>query len=252
MKVYECQMQKDTIDDLVSDLSIDIYLDTANLDMIKEHAEENYIKGFTSNPSLMAKYGITSYENFIKEFLNISQDKPVSFEVCADELNLMHEQALRISKFSDNIYVKIPYYNTKGLNTLELINNLTKEKIKTNVTAIMSSNQIKSIVDTKEDDTESILSIFAGRIADSGRDPKNTIKESVNYIKESKKNFKILWASVREIYNLYEADSCGSNIITITPELISKIKLRHKDLKEYSIETSKMFYQDALKNKLEI
>ena len=123
---------------------------------------------------------------------------------------------------------------------------------KTNVTAIMSSNQIKSIVDTKEDDTESILSIFAGRIADSGRDPKNTIKESVNYIKESKKNFKILWASVREIYNLYEADSCGSNIITITPELISKIKLRHKDLKEYSIETSKMFYQDALKNKLEI
>jgi len=246
------KMQKNSIHELIADISVDIYLDTANLDIIKELAKENYIKGFTSNPSLMAKYGITSYENFIKEFLNISQNKPVSFEVCADELNLMHEQALRISKFSDNIYVKIPYYNTKGLDTLELINKLTKEKIKINVTALMSFDQIKSIVDTKEDNTESILSIFAGRIADSGRDPKDTIKESVNYIKSSKKNFKILWASVREIYNLYEADKCGSNIITVAPELIPKIKLRNKGLKEYSIETSKMFYQDALKNKLEI
>lgn len=246
------EMKKNSIHELIADLNIDIYLDTANLDIIKEHAKESYIKGFTSNPSLMAKYGITSYENFIKEFLNISQNKPVSFEVCADELNLMYEQALRIRKFSDSIFVKIPYYNTKGLNTLELINKLTKEKVKTNVTALMSFDQIRSIVDTKEDNTESILSIFAGRIADSGRDPKDIIKESINYIKSSKKNFKILWASVREIYNLYEADKCGSNIITVTPELISKVKLRNKDLKEYSIETSQMFYQDALKNKLEI
>ena len=116
----------------------------------------------------------------------------------------------------------------------------------------MSFDQIKSIVDSKEDDTESILSIFAGRIADSGIDPKDTIKKSVNYIKDSNKNFKILWASVREIYNLYEANNCGSHIITVTPELISKIKLRNKDLKEYSIETSRTFYEDALKNKLEI
>ncbi len=245
-------MKKNIIQDLIADLNIEIYLDTADLDKIKEYTEKNYIKGFTSNPSLMAKYGITSYENFIKEFLNISKDKPVSFEVCADELNLMYEQALRISNFSDSIFVKIPYYNSKGLSTLELINSVTQKKIKTNVTAIMSFDQIKSIVDSKKDDTESILSIFAGRIADSGIDPKDTIKKSVNYIQDSNKNFKILWASVREIYNLYEANNCGSHIITVTPELISKIKLRNKDLKEYSIETSRIFYEDALKNKLEI
>ena len=245
-------MQNNIITKLVSDLDIDIYLDTADLDVIKKNAEEPYIKGFTSNPSLMAKYEIKSYEKFINEFLKITNKKPVSFEVCSDDLEVMYEQAKRINAFGSNIFVKIPYYNTKGLETVKVINDLTNQNIKVNVTAIMIFDQIKNIVDTKNDETETILSIFAGRISDSGRNASKIIKQSVDYIKSSKKNFKVLWASVREIYNLYEANNCGSHIITITPELISKIKLRNKDLKEYSIDTSKMFYEDALKHKIEI
>jgi transaldolase len=245
-------MENNLIKNLVSDLNIEIYLDTADLDVIKKNADEAYIKGFTSNPSLMAKYEIKSYEKFINEFLKISQGKPVSFEVCSDDLKIMYDQAKRISEYGKNIFVKIPYYNTQGLDTVNLINDLTKQNIKVNVTALMTFDQIKKVVDSKNDETETILSIFAGRIADSGRDASLTIKESVNYINSSKKNFKVLWASVREIYNLYEANNCGTHIITITPELISKIKIRNKDLNQYSIETSKMFYEDALKHKIDI
>ena len=245
-------MSNNLIKNLVSDLKIKIYLDTADLDIIKKNADEAYIKGFTSNPSLMAKYEIKSYEIFINEFLKISQGKPVSFEVCSDDLKIMYDQAKRISKYGKNIFVKIPYYNTQGLDTVNLINDLTKQNIKVNVTALMTFDQVKKVVDSKNDETETILSIFAGRIADTGRDASLTIKESVDYIKSSKKNFKVLWASVREIYNLYEANNCGTDIITITPELISKIKIRNKDLDQYSIETSKMFYDDALKHKINI
>ena len=245
-------MQKSTISDLINDLRIEIYLDTANLDLIEKYAGETHIKGFTSNPSLMAKYNITSYESFIKKFLEINKNKPVSFEVSSDELNEMYEQGKRINSYGNNIFVKIPYYNSKGVETLKVINDLTNQNIRVNVTAIMMFDQIKKIVDTKNDETETILSIFAGRIADSGINPSETIKQSVEYVETSKKNFKILWASVREIYNLYEANNCRSHIITITPELISKIKLRNKDLKNYSIETSKMFYEDAIKHKIEI
>ena len=245
-------MINNVINDLVTDLNIDIYLDTADLDIIKKNANEQYIKGFTSNPSLMAKYEIKSYEKFIIEFLKISLEKPVSFEVCSDDLKIMYDQAKRINEYGKNIFVKIPYYNTKGVDTVNLINDLTKQNIKVNATAIMTFEQIKKIVDSKNDETETILSVFAGRIADCGRDAGATIRQSVDYIKASKKNFKILWASVREIYNLYEANNCGSDIITITPELISKIKMRNKNLDQYSIETSKMFYEDALKHKIEI
>ena len=164
----------------------------------------------------------------------------------------MYDQAKRINEYGTNIFVKIPYYNTQGVDTVNLINDLTKQNIKVNATAMMTFDQVKNIVDSKNDETETILSIFAGRIADSGRDASSIIRESVNYIKASKKNFKVLWASVREIYNLYEANNCGSDIITVTPELISKIKMRNKDLDQYSIETSKMFYEDALKHKIEI
>ena len=169
-------MKNASILNLISDLKIEIYLDTANLDVIESLAQEKYIKGFTSNPSLMAKYGIDSYENFINKFLKISQSKPVSFEVCSDELNEMYEQAKRINSYGNNIFVKIPYYNTKGIETIKIINDLTKQNIKVNVTAIMTFDQIKKLVDTKEDNTETILSIFAGRIADSGQNASETIK----------------------------------------------------------------------------
>lgn len=234
----------------ISDLNLDIYLDTANLDIIKENAKVSYIKGFTSNPSLMAKYKVKSYKDFIIEFLKISNKKPVSFEVCSDDLTSMYDEAKRINVFGKNIFVKIPYFNTKGLETVKIINNLTSENIKINITAIMTFEQVKKIVDTKKDNTEIILSIFAGRIADTGRNASKIVEQCVDYVKFSKKNCKILWASVREIYNLYEANEAGSHIITITPELIQKISLRNKDLLEYSVETSQMFYNDAVKNKI--
>ena len=180
-------MQNNLISKLVSDLDIEIYLDTADLEIIKKNAEEPYIKGFTSNPSLMAKYGIKSYENFINEFLKIAKNKPVSFEVCSDDLQVMYEQAKRINEFGNNIFVKIPYYNTKGLDTIKVINDLTNQNINVNVTAIMTFDQVKNIVDTKNDETETILSIFAGRISDSGKNAADTIKQSVEYIKSSKK-----------------------------------------------------------------
>ena len=182
-------MQDNTVLNLVSDLNIDIYLDTADLDIIKKLSSEPYIKGFTSNPSLMAKYGIKSYKNFINEFLKISNNKPVSFEVCSDEPQTMYEQAKRINNYGKNIFVKIPYYNSKGIDTIKVINDLTSQNINVNVTAIMKFDQIKKIVDTKNDETETILSIFAGRISDSGRDASDIISKSVNYINSSKKKF---------------------------------------------------------------
>jgi transaldolase len=237
----------------LKDLKIQVYLDSADLSIIKKYSTNFYIKGFTSNPSLMSKSGIKSYEEFIKKFLSISENKPVSFEVTSDALKEMEEQAKRISSFGNSIYVKIPICNTKGESTIKLISKLSGQKIKINVTAIMSFEQIKDIVDNVNPEAEIILSIFAGRIADTGRDPEETMIEANNYIIKSKKNkFSILWASVREIFNLFQAERSFVNIITLTPEILEKIKLRNKNLHQYSVETAKMFYEDGLKNSLNI
>ena len=234
-------------------VKIQVYLDSADLDVVSKYSSFQNIKGFTSNPSLMSKSGIKSYEEFIKKFLSISNNKPVSFEVTSDTMEEMEEQAKKIYSYSNSIYVKIPICNTKGESTVPLLSRLSSQKIKINVTAIMSFQQVKDVIDNVNPEAEIILSIFAGRIADTGRDPEQTMLKARDYIVKSKKDkFKTLWASVREIFNLFQAARSKTDIITLTPEILEKIKLRNKDLHQYSIETAKMFYDDGLKNKLSI
>jgi transaldolase len=237
----------------LEDVKIQVYLDSADLDVVSKYSSFQNIKGFTSNPSLMSKSGIKSYEEFIKKFLSISNNKPVSFEVTSDTMEEMEEQAKKIYSYSNSIYVKIPICNTKGESTVPLLSSLSSQKIKINVTAIMSFQQVKDVIDNVNPEAEIILSIFAGRIADTGRDPEQTMLKARDYILKSKKDkFKTLWASVREIFNLFQAARSKTDIITLTPEILEKIKLRNKDLHQYSIETAKMFYDDGRKNKLNI
>jgi transaldolase len=237
----------------LEDVKIQVYLDSADLDVVSKYSSFQNIKGFTSNPSLMSKSGIKSYEEFITKFLSISNNKPVSFEVTSDTMEEMEEQAKKIYSYSNSIYVKIPICNTKGESTVPLLSRLSSQKIKINVTAIMSFQQVKDVIDNVNPEAEIILSIFAGRIADTGRDPEQTMLKARDHIIKSKKDkFKTLWASVREIFNLFQAERSKTDIITLTPEILEKIKLRNKDLHQYSIETAKMFYDDGIKNKLSI
>ncbi len=231
-------------------LKISVFLDGANLQDIAEYSEYSQIKGFTSNPTLMAKAGISDYSTFIIECLKVLNGKPISFEVVSDDIDEMYEQAVRISSFAKNIYVKIPITNSKGHDTSKIIQKLTDNNIKLNITAITHLSQIDLISKNVLPKNEIILSIFSGRIADTGINPE-LIYSSLNKLNLDQ-NFKTLWASPREIYNLYQANECNVDIITITKDLLVKIKLHNKDLLEYSKETVQMFYEDGLKNKLSI
>tara|TARA_B100000959_G_scaffold259401_1_gene295015 strand:- start:264 stop:992 length:729 start_codon:yes stop_codon:yes gene_type:complete len=236
---------------LANKINIDIYLDGADLEIVKKFSKYDFIKGFTSNPSLMHKSNISSYEKFIKEFLNITS-KPISFEVVSDDLNEMKEQAIRLSSYGSNVYVKIPITNSKGIETTKIISELTDLNIKLNITAIFTIQQIEKLVDKVMPKDEIILSIFAGRIADTGRDPSEIFLKSKNLLEKKSEKFKLLWASVREVYNIYQASKVGSDIITVTPDALSKINLMNKNLEQYSIETVKMFYEDAKKGNIKI
>lgn len=240
------------IEKILKNLNIKVYLDGADIGSIKKFAEMDVIHGFTSNPSLMSQSNISNYRDFITNTLSLINEKPISFEVVEDENNLIVEQAKRIANFANNIYVKIPIVNTKGISCIPAIKELSALGIPLNITAIMTSKQaIEVMQEVQNPSVDIILSIFAGRIADTGRDPKLTFKETIS-AKGDKKNFQTLWASPREIYNLYEADQVGADLITITPQILNKINLNGKDLDQYSIETVQMFYNDAKKNNLEI
>ena len=240
------------IEKILKNLNIKVYLDGADIDSIKKFAEMDVIHGFTSNPSLMSQSNISNYRDFITNTLSLINKKPISFEVVEDENNLIVEQAKRIANFAKNIYVKIPIVNTKGISCIPAIKELSALGIPLNITAIMTSKQaIEVMKEVPNPSADIILSIFAGRIADTGRDPKLTFKETIS-VKGNTKNFHTLWASPREIYNLYEADQVGADLITITPQILNKINLNGKDLDQYSIETVQMFYNDAKKNNLVI
>lgn len=234
-----------------SKINIDIFLDGADLDIAKKFSQYDFIKGFTSNPSLMHKSKITSYEKFIEEFLKITS-KPISFEVVSDDLSEMKEQAIKLNSYGPNVYVKIPVVNSEGIETTQIISELSDLNIKLNVTAIFTIEQIQKIIDVVIPKENLILSIFAGRIADTGRDPTEIFLNSRKLLEKKSKNFKLLWASVREVYNIYQAAKVGSDIITATPDNIAKIKLMNKDLEQYSLETVKMFYDDAQKGNIKI
>ena len=229
----------------IKDVKTQIYADGASIDEFLELNKFDYIKGFTTNPTLMRANGINDYKKFAKELLSKIKDKPISFEVFDDDLYCMKEQAIEINSWAKNIFVKIPITNTKGESTSNLIRELNLSNIKCNVTAIFTVDQCIKIIQEHDNERELILSIFAGRIADTGIDPLPIIKE-LKEISKNKKNIKILWASPRELLNIIHADQVNCDIITVTKSILDKIKLFNKNLNEYSLETVKMFYNDAL------
>tara|TARA_B100001123_G_scaffold444422_2_gene593245 strand:- start:388 stop:1113 length:726 start_codon:yes stop_codon:yes gene_type:complete len=226
-------------------LKLKIFLDTANLEKIKDSINKYpFIKGFTTNPSLMHKEGVTNYEEYCKEALKISSNLPISFEVFSDDLKDMEDEARIINSWGGNSYVKIPISNTKGESTSQVIKNLNNDSIKINVTAIFNVNQLTNILDSFNNPAPSIISVFAGRIADSGIDPTKIMTDCSKIIK-SKKNMELLWASSREVLNIFQAEQTNSQIITIAPDILDKIKYLNKDLNEFSLDTVKDFYRDA-------
>ena len=229
----------------INKLSIKIFLDTANLDKIKDSITNfSFIKGFTTNPSLMHKEGVTNYEEYCKEALKVTSNLPISFEVFSDDLKDMEEEARIINSWGGNSYVKIPISNTKGESTSNVIKNLNKDNIKLNITAIFTVDQLKNILDSFNNPTPSIISVFAGRIADSGLDPMEIMSECSQII-NSKENMELLWASSREVLNIFQAEESKSQIITIAPEILDKLKFINKDLNKFSLDTVNDFFKDA-------
>ena len=218
---------------------IKIFLDSSDMGKIKEF--EPRVQGFTTNPTLMRKAGVTDYEKFCKEVLSIVNGKPVSFEVFADDFHEMERQAKIISSWGDNVYVKVPITNTKGESSQALINRLSGDGLKINVTAVTDWNQCLEIIP----EAPMIISVFAGRIADTGVSPMGFFWRKARRANSSYQS-ENLWASPREVLNIYQAEEAGANIITCTPELIDKYeKFRGMDLHELSLETVKMFFRDG-------
>ena len=232
---------------------INIYLDGADIDDVKELSSQEIIKGFTSNPSLMTKSGITNYNDFIIKFLSVSNNKPVSFEVVSDDFNEMEREANKINSYAENIYVKIPITNSKGDSSLPLISKLLQNKFKLNITAILTEKQLDGLINILSDNDDVIVSYFAGRVADTGVDPVPVLQRLKEKILNKKLlKTKILWASPREVFNIYQAEEIGVDIITVTKSLIDKLSLKNKNLEAYSLETVKMFLNDAIKSNLKI
>jgi len=229
---------------LLENLKIKIFADGADIENIRKLSKNNLIKGFTTNPSLMRKKGITDYKKFAIETLKIVKDKPISFEIFQDDIHLMEKQANEISKWGKNINVKIPITNTKGESTCDLIKKLSNNEIICNVTAILTLDQLKNVVEALNPKTPAILSIFAGRIADTGVDPCPIMREAVN-IANPKPLASILWASTREILNIFQAEEVGCHIITVPHDILKKLEGVGKNLDKLSLETVKTFYDDA-------
>ena len=227
-----------------------IFCDIADINLIKKFDRKKIVKGFTTNPSLMRKAGAKDYENYSKKILRVTK-KPISFEVFADDFNNMYLQSKTISSWANNVYVKIPITNTKGISTRSLINKLSNEKIKLNITAIFTKSQVDTVFKSLNKKTPAIVSIFAGRIADTGRDPNNIIKYASKLFKKNLKH-KILWASTREVLNIFQAEKAGADIITVPTSILNKKKLFNKSLNKYSLETVREFYKDAKEAKYKI
>ena len=228
-----------------------IYCDIADTATIKKFSKKKIVKGFTTNPSLMRKAGAKNYELYSKEILKVCNNKPISFEVFADDYKSILKQALRIRSWGDNVYVKIPVENSKGIFMGKVINKLSRKNIKMNITAVYTHKQTLRILSKIKKNTNIIISIFAGRAGDVGKDPIPEIKKSI-YSAKKFKNVKILWASVREPYNFTQASQLGCHIITIPPNIISKIEKFGKSFKSLTNDTVKAFLIDSRKSKFKI
>ncbi|SQG92128.1 translaldolase [Streptococcus dysgalactiae subsp. equisimilis] len=225
-------------------LNVKVFSDGAVLETMLKDLQTGLVTGFTTNPSLMKKAGISSYIGFAKEVLAKITDYPVSFEVFADDLASMEKEAEKIAGLGDNVYVKIPVTTSTGESTCPLIQKLSAKGIKLNVTAIFTIEQTQAVVDHLTAGVPAIVSVFAGRIADTGVDPMPIMEEALRICRQ-KEGVELLWASPRETYNIYQADQLGVDIITCTTDLIAKLPLQGKDLEDYSLETVQMFLKDS-------
>lgn len=225
-------------------MQIKIFADGADKAGMLEMYHHPNIKGFTTNPTLMRKAGITDYAAFAEDILHVIPDRPISFEVFSDDFDEMYRQARKIARFGKTVYVKIPVTNTQGNSSADLIRALAKDNIKLNITAMMTLEQVEVVCDALSSAPSSFISIFAGRIADTGFDPVPHM-QSVLKIMKQYSHLELIWASPRELLNIIQADKIGCHIITVTNDILKKLNLIGKDLKTYSLDTVKMFYDDA-------
>ena len=229
----------------VEELNVKIFADGADKAGMLEMYEKPFVKGLTTNPTLMKKAGITDYRAFCKDILTSINDKPLSFEVFSDDFSEMERQALEIASWGDNVYVKIPITNTRQEACYDLVNKLAAQKVKLNVTALMTLDQVRNVVAALDPDTPSYVSVFAGRIADTGYDPLPLMTTAVEILKAAPAA-ELIWASPRELLNIFQADEIGCHVITVTNDILKKLSLVGYDLNEYSLDTVKMFYADAI------
>ena len=229
---------------LVSDLRTKIFADGADKAAILELYAKPWVKGFTTNPTLMRKAGIRDYEAFSHEILAAISDRPISLEVFADDFDEMERQARIIASWGENVYVKIPVTNTRSEPALDLICRLSNAGIKLNITAIMTLSQVRDVVAALGGGAPSCVSVFAGRVADTGRDPLPMMTAAVEMVRTFR-GIELIWASPRELLNVVQADQIGCDIITVTSDILKKLDLMGRDLADYSLDTVKMFYNDA-------
>ncbi|MEK7407466.1 MAG: transaldolase [Acidobacteriota bacterium] len=228
----------------VADLRIKIFADGADKATMLAFYRNPLIKGFTTNPTLMRKAGVTGYESFARDILASIPDRPISFEVFADEFPEMERQARKIAGWADNVYVKIPVTNTRREPSVDLIGGLARDGVKLNVTAILTLEQVRDVAAALGGGTPAFVSVFAGRIADTGRDPVPIMAAAMELLRPYP-GLELIWASPRELLNIFQADAIGCDIITVTGDVLKKLDLVGKDLAEYSLDTVKMFYNDA-------
>jgi transaldolase len=230
--------------DRVAELQVKIFADGADLASILELARHPWIKGFTTNPTLLRKAGVKDYESFGRQLTRQIPDRPFSFEVFSDDFDEMEAQALAIASWGQNVYVKIPITNTRGQSSAPLIRRLAHQGVKLNITALMTVEQVDAVLPGLKHGPPSCISIFAGRVADAGRDPLPILCGALARIRPFPQ-IELIWASPRELYNIVQADTIGCHIITVTHDLLRKLPLLGKDLNEYSLDTVKMFFDDA-------
>ena len=227
-------------------LSVRIFADGADLAGMIDMSRRPYISGFTTNPTLMRKAGITDYQRFAREALAAIPDRPISFEVLSDELSEMERQAMEIAGWGSQVYVKIPVTNTCRQPTYDLVRRLSAAGVKVNVTALMTLPQVRAVADAVSEGAPSCISVFAGRIADTGRDPVPMMAAAVELLKVAP-GAELIWASPRELLNVFQADAIGCHIITVTNDILNRFSLVGRDLDQFSLDTVRMFYDDATK-----
>jgi transaldolase len=232
----------------VSELGVQVFADGADKASMLELYRQPYIKGFTTNPTLMRKAGVTGYERFALEILQHIPDRPISFEVFADDETEMERQARKIARWARNVYVKIPVTNTRREPMYDLIRRLSADGIQVNATAVLALDQVGHIAQALRGGAPSYISVFAGRVADTGRDPIPLMKSALELI-APEPNTQLVWASPRELLNIFQADEIGCHIITVTSDVLKKVSLIGKDLHDYSLETVQMFHEDAARSR---